>query len=842
MATYALQPLGGWRNEALSIPIVVVGIDLTGKALRLQARLAPDTPGAALLDLSAVGAAGVSGIRLVSVTWANGIPTSTLMLQVSKAAMQALPYAGEIGDPTTLAYAMQLDGITRLCGPFAALASAIDSDAAPANRVPAFGGARFATAPSGVTMAIGGDGITVSIVDAVLLGPYVQAAETAAAAANAGMLGAQASAALAAAKALIAQIAAGDAGTYLAAVRQLTGGSPTTAQLPLEATSRAVLGGFAGMVAGRQAFLSEPGREGMFRWASGDQSARVAADGLQGIYVAPTSDPSGASGAWFRIVVSPTLPEWWGAQGDGVTNDQPAFTALSKFVSSSLGGVIDLRSVIYRVGFQYAAGSFYLYGGNIFDFNFAGSVVIRGNGAVLKFNGDMKFGTFDPATGNPYPSKAPYYDNGMRRADLGQGVYAWNLTLFEMSNITFDLNVQKQQIGGEWGDLGRQCNAYGYFIRDCLDVRLNSVHVRNSPLDGGSVANYTLAADGSSPPRPVLLVNCSTDIVARNGLSVLGTNQFLAINCSTDNSGSAPNDVFGPFGTAPGSGLDIEAEGAPCRNIRFDKCRFGKATGNAVVADSGDTQDITFRDCEINGIFYVSKLFTRAYGCKFVGAVRKFVGGFGVQDGGTLFSDCTFIGNRPGDLVIDSQGSGYGTFRGTTKITIATGGVNLRGSWFDDALIEVLAGAVPLDSTGLVGYIEGTRGNQVEFRAAAANPSYWLRIDQTVKIAKANATGAAYWGVAGPTFQGRLYAGKVTVAASGVNAGATTAYNIYNLALFGARVGDLVETTFNGSSTGADFYGVVSSDDALSVVCRRPPGTQFSGGDVQVRLAKEKAA
>lgn len=42
------------------------------------------------------------------------------------------------------------------------------------------------------------------------------------------------------------------------------------------------------------------GGEGLFVWLSGDQSSNVAADPQQGIWVAPTGDPTGATGAWKR--------------------------------------------------------------------------------------------------------------------------------------------------------------------------------------------------------------------------------------------------------------------------------------------------------------------------------------------------------------------------------------------------------------------------------------------------------------------------------------------------------------------------------------------------------------
>jgi hypothetical protein len=48
------------------------------------------------------------------------------------------------------------------------------------------------------------------------------------------------------------------------------------------------------------AYLMESGREGTFKWDGSDLSAKVTADTAEGIYVAPVSDTTGASGAWVR--------------------------------------------------------------------------------------------------------------------------------------------------------------------------------------------------------------------------------------------------------------------------------------------------------------------------------------------------------------------------------------------------------------------------------------------------------------------------------------------------------------------------------------------------------------
>lgn len=75
------------------------------------------------------------------------------------------------------------------------------------------------------------------------------------------------------------------------------------------------------------AYLTEPGREGKFVFSDADLSDEVTADPGQGIYVAPASDTTGASGAWVRQFTGPIVPEWFGAVGDEATNDT---TALSR--------------------------------------------------------------------------------------------------------------------------------------------------------------------------------------------------------------------------------------------------------------------------------------------------------------------------------------------------------------------------------------------------------------------------------------------------------------------------------------------------------------------------------
>jgi hypothetical protein len=79
---------------------------------------------------------------------------------------------------------------------------------------------------------------------------------------------------------------------------------------------------------GKVAFLQEAGREGVFEFLSGDFSARVAADTLQGLYVASSSVPA-ASGCWVRVWDGVNgQPEWFGAvPNSGTSNCLPALNA-----------------------------------------------------------------------------------------------------------------------------------------------------------------------------------------------------------------------------------------------------------------------------------------------------------------------------------------------------------------------------------------------------------------------------------------------------------------------------------------------------------------------------------
>lgn len=89
--------------------------------------------------------------------------------------------------------------------------------------------------------------------------------------------------------------------------------------------------------------LTEPGRQGVFVWKSGNFGAQTAADVCQGIYVASAIAPS--AGAWMRIFDGPVSVRWFGAAGDGTVDDTVAVQGAINYVQSQ--SVSDYWSTYY---------------------------------------------------------------------------------------------------------------------------------------------------------------------------------------------------------------------------------------------------------------------------------------------------------------------------------------------------------------------------------------------------------------------------------------------------------------------------------------------------------------
>lgn len=158
--------------------------------------------------------------------------------------------------------------------------------------------------------------------------------------------------------------------------------------------TRAILAAIAAPAAGNVRTLTESGRDGEFVFDDSDLSAEVTADEYQGVYVPPSTDTTGASGAWVRSHPAPYARRtfdaaWFGCLPDGATNNRERMKSATDLLHTLGGGELTLGVGTFAISASDADGS-YLRGlalDALTDVTITGS----GRGTVLKITdtGDL---------------------------------------------------------------------------------------------------------------------------------------------------------------------------------------------------------------------------------------------------------------------------------------------------------------------------------------------------------------------------------------------------------------------------------------------------------------------
>ena len=293
------------------------------------------------------------------------------------------------------------------------------------------------------------------------------------------------------------------------------------------------------------------------------------------------------------------LPQWFGAVGDGVTNDTDAFVAASALINSLDGGKLVVPPGTYIVGkqeFAGATGKGYSYKPStiIYIANCTHPVIIEGYGAILKAADGLKFASFDPVTGEVYnPGSMPFVKSDYRADAYKAMIWLYNNANVVVRGFELDGNIQNLELGGYWGDSGRQCAASGISASTNNSLHIEDVYTHHHGLDGYAISYPGLTE--TSPRYPHTLINVVSEYNARQGLSWVGGTQLTAMNCNFNHTGQST------FGSAPQGGLDIEAESSICRNGTFINCEMRNNKGYSVIAYSGNSADMTFISCMIGG-------------------------------------------------------------------------------------------------------------------------------------------------------------------------------------------------------------------------------------------------
>lgn len=91
----------------------------------------------------------------------------------------------------------------------------------------------------------------------------------------------------------------------------------------------------SGQIDGQSIYLSLGGRSGWFEWDSSDLSGKVSIDPIQGVWIAPSSDTTGSSGAWVRQDNDKVNIKWFGAVDSLVVDNTAAIQAAINVVKNS---------------------------------------------------------------------------------------------------------------------------------------------------------------------------------------------------------------------------------------------------------------------------------------------------------------------------------------------------------------------------------------------------------------------------------------------------------------------------------------------------------------------------
>jgi len=204
-----------------------------------------------------------------------------------------------------------------------------------------------------------------------------------------------------------------------------------------------------------------------------------------------------------------------------------------------------------------------------------------------------------------------------------------------IEDLELDGNLAGLIVGGQFGDTGWQIPATGIMLTNNQgSERLTRVHAHHHALDGLCIDGIT-GRETASVIESVL-----SEYNARQGCSIVGGRNYSFVNCRFNHTGKAH------LVSAPGAGVDIEAEEKTIRNLHFSRCEFSNNTGPGMVADTGDSKNAQFERCLFIGTTswaaWPRKPLFRFKSCQFVGSICNT---FGDRDKSRAaqFHDCKFV-------------------------------------------------------------------------------------------------------------------------------------------------------------------------------------------------------
>ena len=333
---------------------------------------------------------------------------------------------------------------------------------------------------------------------------------------------------------------------------------------------------------------------------------------------------------WVRQATPTYLNAYnFGALGDGTQNDYDniAFDAISQYVKTTpfKGYAIDIEHGEYCVISQkFVAGQGYKTTSAL-DIKFDGmtdkSIIVKSDNAKLKLRDGLRFGFFDPNTGNAVANGDGYAEN--YAANVGWIFSFCNIKkLVIVGNVELDGNSSKVIIGGKYSNGGYDTWAYGLWVVRVEDIYIENINAHDHLTDGiyicgcsydgtayrgaNEPASDRSKVDWINPQWHGVINNVTSTRNGRQCLSVTGGQNLTFNDCYFDKAGT--DDL--PHASMPKTTLDIETDLSSIRNLTFNKCFFGDAVypvacGNNIFG--WDIRKVTFNDCKfVNNVSYMT--------------------------------------------------------------------------------------------------------------------------------------------------------------------------------------------------------------------------------------------
>ena len=228
----------------------------------------------------------------------------------------------------------------------------------------------------------------------------------------------------------------------------------------------------------------------------------------------------------------------YGARGDGIADDTPAFSRATAALPRS-GGTVLVPDGVYLM-------------------NPLQSIVLR-DGITLHMSAG--------ATLKAIPVGESHYA-------IVQGLNVNNIAI--LGGTILGERAQHSSAGGEWG--------MGINILGCTDVHIQDVQIRDCWGDG-----IYVGAGRTGESQHVVIQGCSAINNRRQGLSVTGCIDATIEDCH----------FLDTHGTAPQSGIDLEPNGRyVVRDITITKCEFERNRGFGLVMAGANVTAVGVRECQ----------------------------------------------------------------------------------------------------------------------------------------------------------------------------------------------------------------------------------------------------